>query len=170
MIKRITKQDVADVREIKLDDIISLKGTKVVSEVINDALRMNKKIVCIGGQASGKTLLMRVLINKRCDFDEDSTCDDATTAEDYNFIASNKCKYATCYAKSTEDFLEAIKQRTGRDTIGNCVVITRKIDTDTHSKIITNIDEIVEYDGVNVINNIVDIHKDKYRKLSDLEA
>lgn len=167
MIRNITNEDVRETREIKLEDLVGVKGASKAVAIIKEANEKDLRIACVGTQGSGKTLVLKAILFDKGSFDVAETCDNANNKETLEFANSTKCKYFTSSAKSAEELVDMIKTITGRETVRDCVVITRDV-TDKGVKFIKSIDEITTFDGVTTINNIMTIHKDKCHKTNDI--
>lgn len=167
MVKNITKEDVRATRDIKFEELVGVKGASKAISTIREALDKDLRVACIGSQGSGKTLLLKAILFEKGEFNEDETCDNANDKDTLEFANSTHCKYFTSSAKSAEELVEMIKTLTDRETVRDCIVITR----DLHSngtKYIKSIDEITTFDGVTVVNNVVSVVKDKCHKTNDI--
>lgn len=167
MIKNITKEDVRETREIKLEDLVGVKGASKAVSIIREANKRDLRIACIGTQGSGKTLVLKSILFDKGYFNETETCDNANDTKTLEFANSEHCKYFTSSVDSVENLIDKIKSLTGREIVRDCIVITRDIN-DKGIKYVKSIDEITSFDGVNIINNIMTIHKDKCHKLNDI--
>jgi ATPase subunit of ABC transporter with duplicated ATPase domains len=167
MARNITREEVAEVREIKLQDIMGAKGSHVAIETINEALKKRLKVACIGGQGTGKSLLMKVILNEATYYEPERTLDEAVDTREFKQVNSDRIDYFVASAENAEELLDKIKERTGKDLVDNMIVITRAIDHDK-GKYVKSIEEITSYDGVNKVNTLVEVKKDRFVKVNDI--
>ena len=167
MARCITRNDVAEVGSMKLEDLTNVKGAHLVTEAIKEGLRRGARIACIGGQGTGKSLAMRVILAEAVYFEEDTTIDGPKEERDFKAANSNRIRYVVMEANSAEEFMEKLKENSKKDLVVDTLVITRGMDKE-HGRFISSVDEITSYDGENVINNIVSIHKDRYVKNNNI--
>lgn len=167
MARNITRQEVAEVRGYKLQDIMGVKGSSIATEVIREALKKGLKIACIGGQGTGKSLLMKVILSEAAYYEPERTIDDIKDVRDFKTANSDRVDFFVVEAHSGEELLNKMKDMTGKTVINDTLVITRAVDKEK-GKYIKSIEEIASYDGVNVINTIVEVKKEKFVKVNDI--
>lgn len=170
--RHITQQEVAEVRDYKLVDLVNMKGASAAVELIRQAIKNNMSIACIGEQGVGKTLLLRAILNDKGSFDTNKTLDEVIKNNDYELVVTEKCKYYTSNAASAQLLLDIIKQSTNRKTIPNTLVIKKEIckTDDGWVKRITSIEEIITIDGETIVNEIINIHKNKLHMKTSLSV
>lgn len=167
MARNITREEVAEVRGYKLQDIMGVKGSTVATEVIREALKKGIKIACIGGQGTGKSLAMKVILSEANYYEPERTLDEVIEVRDFKTANSDRIDFFIAEAGSAEELLNIMKEKTGKDVISDMLVITRAVDKEK-GKYIKSIEEITSYDGTNVINSIIEIRKEKFNKVNDI--
>lgn len=167
MARNITRQEVAEVRGYKLHDIMGAKGSNIAVDTIKDALKKGVKIACIGGQGTGKSLLMKVILSNADYYEPERTLDDIREVREFKTANSDRVDFFIAEAESGEELLAKMKEMTGKSLINNFIVITRAVDKEK-GKYIKSIEEITSYDGVNAINTLVEVKKDKFVKVNDI--
>lgn len=167
MARNITRQEVAEVRGFNLEEIMGAKGAHIATEVIREALKKGLKIACIGGQGTGKSLLMKVILNEAIYYEPERTLDEAVEVREFKTANSDRLDFFVASAESGEELLEKMKEKTGKELISDMIVITRAVDREK-GKYVRSIQEITSNDGVNVVNTIVELRKDKFNKVGDI--
>ena len=167
MARNITRQEVAEVRGYKLHDIMGVKGSNIAVDTINEALKKGVKIACIGGQGTGKSLLMKVILGNANYYEPERTLDDIKEIREFKTANSDRVDFFVAEAESGEELVNKMKEMTGKDVISDFIVITRAVDKEK-GKYIKSIEEVTSYDGVNVVNTLVEVKKDKFVKVNDI--
>lgn len=167
MARNISRQEVAEVRDLRLLDVMGAKGGHVAEEVIREALEKGLKIACIGGQGTGKSLLMKVILNMASYYEPERTMDEVIEVREFKTANSDRLDFFVASAENGEELLAKMKKMTGKDLISDMIVITRAVDKEK-GKFIKSIEEITAYDGVNVVNTLVEVKKEKFVKVNDI--
>ena len=167
MARNITRQEVAEVRGFRLEEIMGAKGAHIAAEVIREALEKGLKIACIGGQGTGKSLLMKVILNEANYYEPERTLDEAVEIREFKTANSNRLDFFVASAESGEELLKKMKEITGKELISDMIVITREVDKDK-GKYVKSIEEITSNDGINIVNTLVELRKGKFNRVGDI--
>lgn len=167
MARNISRQEVAEVRGYGLQDIMGAKGAHIATDVIKEALEKGLKIACIGGQGTGKSLLMKVILNGATYYEPERTLDEVIEVREFKTANSDRLDFFVATAGGADELLKKMQEMTGKDLICDMIVITREVAKDG-TKFIKSIEEITSYDGVNVVNTLVEVKKEKFVKVNDI--
>ena len=164
--KLITMESVKRLGGIRLKDLVGVKGSNVAVDIIHEAIQKdNIRVGCIGLPGTGKTSVLKAVMQDIGYFNEKETCDEVIDERDAKFVTSKRCRFFTMHANNIEDMIERLKLQSGKSVIEPCLIITCKDSID--KKYIYAIDEITVLDGVNNINNLAICNKDKIHKIND---
>ena len=128
MARNISRQEVAEVRDLRLLDVMGAKGGHVAEEAIREALEKGLKIACIGGQGTGKSLLMKVILNMASYYEPERTMDEVIEVREFKTANSDRLDFFVASAENGEELLAKMKKMTGKDLISDMIVITRAVD------------------------------------------
>lgn len=154
--------------EFKLEEVVSGKGASTAIQILREIEASGVKVGIIGRIATGKTTILKSIISdggKSLSDVAGSIIDDAVGDEDYKAICGNRCKYFTAHANSVEDFLFRVAEITEKHSVGECYIIEMGVSA-KKGRFISTISQ-VEYreDGEPVVTVLLDVHKEKYRKI-----
>lgn len=167
MFRQITRTQVSEVRDYPMETLFGVKGASKAAEVIREVAKKGKaKICCIGEQGTGKTMMLKSILYDLACFEEKEAYDEAKSSEDFKLALSRKCKYFTVAAADVNELITILREH-HKGTLPSMLVVTCSL-TENGKKHVSSIDEITEFEGETVVNNIITIHKDKYTKVAEL--
>lgn len=165
--KHITMEAVQRLGDIRLKDLVSVKGGESAVDILHEAIQKeNVRIGCIGVECTGKSSVLKAIIKDMGYFDEKETCDEVKDEREAKFVMSKRCKFFTMRAENIEDMLDKLREMSGKEIMEPCIIVTCKADRE--KKFICSIDEIFIMDGFNGINNLVTYNKEKLHRVSDI--
>lgn len=170
MVRAITRSDINEVRSlgINLETIAGYKGASVVQEVIDDAINKGVTIVCIGGNETGKSTALKTILGTVPNYHDGLAVDGLKSENDIKLIKLGVVKFAVLHA---EDARDAYNKITCNATdVAPCILLIELTLNKDGQRTINGVYEIIVIDNSkhNTLIPIVDIHKEKFRKINDL--
>lgn len=169
MVRAITRNDVNEIRSlgITLETVAGRKGASVIQDVIDEAVQKEITIVCFGGNETGKSTALKTILST-IPVNAVTAIDGLKTEEDAKLLKNDDVKFAVLHAKDATEAYDLITCKS-TDVSPNTILIELVVDDEGHRSINCVSEIIVVNSGKgNALIPIVDIHKDKFRKLNDI--
>ena len=166
--KHIKREEVSEVRDYKLEKILGVKGAITVAEFIKQSIKTKKiKVACIGEPGTGKTLVLKVLLNELGYVEESETCDNIKSKEDFEYATSNKCKYFTSACMDITELVDRLEETSNCNISENYLVLDCVKDNNGE-RYVKAVYEITTINNDMVVKEIVVIHKERYRIIDEV--
>lgn len=166
----ITRDEINEVRWLSLgiDKIAGNKGAETVKDVIDDAVNKDLSIITFGKFATGKTTALKVILCAIPGNPEELTLDDIKFESDILLLKNGSIKYGAMNEDSIDN---AYNKLTDKSTgiMPNTLLIELTVASNGKRSIRTISEIITTNDNKdNALISIVDVHKEKFRKLNDI--
>ena len=170
MVRTITKDDINEVRSLGLNIelIAGFKGAAVISDVIDEAVQKGIPIICIGGENTGKSTALKVILSTIPGNHDGVAVDGLKSEADAKLIKNSEIKYAVLHAYDAREAYNIITCG-ATEVSPNIMLVELKTEEDGH-RTISGIYEIVAIDSgkSNTLIPIVDVHKERFRKINEI--
>lgn len=170
MVRAITKDDINEVRALGLNIelVAGFKGAAVINGVIDEAVQKGIPIVCIGGENTGKSTALKVILSTIPGSHEDVAVDGIKSEVEAELIRNSKIKYAVLHAYDAREAYNIITCNATKVS-PNTMLVELRTNEDGH-RTISGVYEIITFDNgkSNALIPIVDIHKERFRKINEI--
>lgn len=164
--KRLTLKEMLE-NKVKLNEVIkTVKGTKAIEDTIKEAIKLDIPICVYGKECTGKTMILRAVLDIVPLFNSSENGDNLDIGEIEKEVLKGNIKYFTVHEAVIEQLKEKYSDRGLRK---NIVLIKCKQDSNG-VKYIENVTELITVDGKTDEIELVNIVKQKYNKISKVEA
>lgn len=170
MVRAITRDDVIEVRNlgITIETVAGHKGASVIKGIIDEAVKSGVTLVCIGGNATGKSTALKAILGTIPNWYDGAAVDGLKSEHDVKLLKNGGVKYAVLHANDEREAYNIITCGAS-DVVPNTLLIELALDCNGN-KVVKGVYEIIVIDNgkSNALIPLVDIHKEKFRKVNDL--